>query len=104
MPERTSSVPLPLDGGRSIVFGTNFVRRAQQPPLPLDGGGVGVNTMAAAMSSFPPIPPFPRQGGRGTCAVRQSRAEQYWGRVRVGVSFPHKGGGTFVCPLRGGQM
>jgi hypothetical protein len=41
MPERTSSVPLPLDGGRSIVFGINLVRRAQQPPLPLDGGGEG---------------------------------------------------------------
>jgi hypothetical protein len=38
---------------------------------------VGVNT--------PPTPPFTRQRGRGTRAVRQARAEQYYGGFHISI-------------------
>jgi hypothetical protein len=46
-----------------ILFGTNLVRRAQQPPSPRRGRvRVGVHAGAAAMSSFPPSRPSPARG------------------------------------------
>src|SRR5687768_3653375 len=55
---------LPLDGGGSILFGTNFMRRAQQPPLPLDGGGSGwgAHRRSRDVELSPPSRPSPARG------------------------------------------
>jgi hypothetical protein len=45
----------------------------------------------------PPIPPFPRQGGRSTRSMGKLRAEHYWGKVRVGVN---KEGAHAPCASR----
>ena len=39
MPKLKTDAPLPLDGGRSIVFGTDLVRKANTIPSPLTGEG-----------------------------------------------------------------
>jgi hypothetical protein len=60
-----ADAPLPLNGGGSIVFGIDLVKRANIIPSPLTGRvGVGVHNALTAVALIPPSRPSPAKGGR----------------------------------------